>query len=146
MSGDGRPSYYERNRERVKAYNRAYYAAHREECKARNKAYKERNRERMREYWAAYSRAHYEAHREERIAKANEWRMRNPDKVREYSRKYKEMLRTGQPRRPKAEPLGYGPRAKAAPKPATKEELWREQARLAAAQAVKRMKERRNGC
>lgn len=145
MSGDG-PSYYERNRERVKAYNRAYYAAHREECKARNKAYKEKNRERMREYWAAYSRAHYEAHREERIAKANEWRMRNPEKVKEYSRKYKEMLRAGEPRRPKAGPADYGPRAKAKAAPATKENIWREQARLAAAQAVKRLKERRGGC
>ena len=146
MSGDGLPSYYERHREECKARNKAYYAAHREECKARNKAYKEKNRERMREYWAAYSRAHYEAHREERIAKAKEWRMRNPDKVREYSRKYKETLLAGEPRRPKAEPLDYGPRAKAEPKPATKEELWREQARLAAAQAVKRMKERGGGC
>ena len=145
MSGDG-PSYYEAHREECKARNRAYYEAHREECKARNRAYKEKNRERMREHWKAYSRAHYEAHREELIAKANEWRMRNPDKVREYSRKYKEMLRANEPRRPKAEALDYGPRAEAKAAPATKEELWREQARLAAAQAVKRLKERRGGC
>ena len=88
-----RRRYYEANKERLSAQNKAWYEAnkehvqetqrryreeHREERKLKDKAYHEAHKEQRR----VQSQARYAASREETIARVKAWQQANPDKKR----------------------------------------------------------------
>lgn len=58
-------TYYQRNRDKYRAYQRAYYAANKELCKARQKAYRQENPEKT----AACGKAYYRKNRAKILAR-----------------------------------------------------------------------------
>lgn len=75
-------SYYERNRDKVRAAASAYYAANRDAGKETRRAYSRANAEKL----AAGARARYAADRERWKRKTAEWRKNNPEKARNLGR------------------------------------------------------------
>ena len=70
----------ERNRDKL----REYYKRNRERIRKRNAEWRKRNREKVREYVKRY----YWKHRDKLLEKLKEWRQQNKEKILAYERKY----------------------------------------------------------
>lgn len=77
LFGEIMESYYQRNKERLKAKSKAHRLANKEYHQAYQKKYKLENKERL----AEYDKELYQANREKRIEQAATWQRANPDKV-----------------------------------------------------------------
>lgn len=74
----------EKNRDKLKAYQREYYLANKDEHRVRGHAYYFANRDR----WREYARDWYMKNRERYLIKFRKYRQDNPDYFREYDRIY----------------------------------------------------------
>lgn len=91
-------NFYQRNKERIRAYQRAYRAAHPEKTKAQNVKWQTEHAEEKKAYDAAYKAEHRERasalasqwckdHPERHAANAREWAKKNPQKAKESAKK-----------------------------------------------------------